>query len=147
MSRPVSIVRFEQLWWASTLVWLIGTVLGWARTQYVLAANPQTAVAAPWIQSASVALVLLVTVVLWFFVARRSSVVAKWAVVILAAVGVLRARVVVFTLMTVRHPQPFSSGIALVAAALSAAAAVMLFREDALRWFGEEPAAETDSLE
>ncbi len=77
MIKPPSIMRFEQYWWASTILWLIGTALTWSRTQAMLAATPQTAPGAPWVQWVSIAIVLLYTAAMWFLVARVASVVAK----------------------------------------------------------------------
>ncbi len=138
MPKPPSVVRFERYWFVSTLFWLIGTRLAWDRTQHALRLNPQTMLVARWAQPFIVALVVATTLVLWYLVARRASVVAKWIVVALAVVGGGRMLLTLFTLATSVNPHPLSQGSFIISAALTIGSAVMLFRDDARLWFGEE---------
>ncbi len=102
----------------------------------MLAANAQTAVAAPWVQSLTIAIVLLYTTAMWFLVARRGSVVAKWVVVVLTGLAVLRLFSFIVSLMH-PHAPVMSSVVFIIATLLSVAAVVLLFRPDARTWFGE----------
>lgn len=142
MHKPPSISRFERFWFASTLLWLVGTRLAWNRTQNALRLNPQTVTVADWAQWFVIALVVATTLGLWYLVARRASVVAKWLVVVLAVVGAGRLLLTLFTLMTSANPHPLSQGSFILSAALTIASAAMLFRDDARLWFGEEPVEE-----
>lgn len=132
--RPSSIVRFDRLYLASIAVGLIGNILEWPLTMARLAENPDTAalgstatVAAGGMIVVGVAIALL----LWFFIARRGSVVAKWILVVFTvfAIGSLAVG--------------FSTGavildvggiVRIVAVALQTTAVVFLFRPDAAAW-------------
>ena len=138
MHKPPAIVRFERYWFASTLFWLIGTRLAWDRTQQALRLNPQTIPVAGWAQWAVIGLVVVTTVLLWYLVAHRASVVAKWLVVALAVVGAGRLLLTLFTLITSANPHPLSQGSFMISAALTIASATMLFQDDARLWLGEE---------
>ncbi len=133
--RPSSIVRFDRLYLASIAIGLIGNFLEWPVTMARLAENPDTArlgstatVAAGGMIAAGVVIALL----LWFFIARRASVVAKWILVVFTAFAIGSLLL------------GFSSGavildtggiVRIVAVALQAAAVFFLFRRDAAAWF------------
>lgn len=138
MHKPLSITRFERFWLGSTLLWLVGTGLAWGRTQRALRVNPQTVAVADWAQWFTVGLVVATTLVLWYAVARRASVVAKWFVVALAVVGAGRLLLALFALVGSANPHPLSQGAFILSAALTIASAAMLFRDDARAWFGED---------
>ena len=106
MLKPPSIARFERYWFASTLFWLVGTRLACDRTQHALRVNPRTIPVADWAQWAIIGLVLATTALLWYLVARRASVVAKWLVVVLAVVGAGRLLLTLLTLATSANPHP-----------------------------------------
>ena len=141
---PPSIRRFAQLWFASTALWAVGTRLAWNRTQKTLEIDPRTIPVAPYAQPVNVALVLLATILLWWLVARRASLLGKWLVMAVAAWSALRVLLTLFTLATSANPHPLSQGSFLLAAALAVASAAMLFRPDARAWFGEHDAEEVD---
>lgn len=138
MPKPPSIVRFERYWFASTLFWLVGTRLAWDRTQHALRINSRTIPVADWAQWAIIGLVLATTLLLWYFVARHPSMVAKWLVVALAVVGAGRLLLTLLTLATSANPHPLSGGSFIISAALTIASAAMLFQDDARLWLGEE---------
>ena len=137
MTHPPSIVRFERLWWLSTVAWLAGTVLGWARTQAQLAGNPATAPVAAWMQPATVVLVLAITAACWWLAARRGSFVGRWLVGALATWSAVRLLTTGIAWVGRHFRHPVSTACLILAAALAIAAAVQLFRPDAAAWFGE----------
>ncbi len=139
MHKPPSISRFERFWFASTVFWLVGTRLAWNRTQHTLELDPRTAAVAGWAPWLFVVLVAATTLILWYLVVHRASVVARWIVVALAVVGAGRLLLLLFTLATSANPHPLSQGSFALSAALTIASAVMLFRDDARLWFGEDP--------
>ncbi len=145
MQRPPSIVSFERLYLASMMLGLANTALGWQAREDVLSANPavrgnpQVQAMLGWMLPAATVVGLAMSLLLWFLVARRGSFIAKWIVVIFAGLGVLGAIGVVLTLVRGLSPNVIVSGLGLVTTALSIAAAAMLFRSDALPWFGETP--------
>jgi hypothetical protein len=133
--KPPAIARFELLWWGSLLAWIAATGLAWQRTQYVLVSNPATRPAAGFVQPLTIALVVLVTLVPWFFAARRASGAARWAAVGIAVLAVLRVALLLIGSLGVGLPAPVTVGLFVLAAALDVAAVIQLFRPEANAWF------------
>ncbi|WP_294354886.1 hypothetical protein [uncultured Sphingomonas sp.] len=136
MQRPASIVTFERLYLAGFALSLVSWVVGWPAMQAKLAANPQTAPFG-WMLFVMLGLNIALTLLLWFFTARRASVVAKWIVVVLAGLSALRF---LFNLPAALGGAVSAPSLILstLTTALSVAAAAMLFRFDARVWFGED---------
>ena len=145
MERPASIVTFERCYLGAWVVGLINSALNWNVAMAAMADNPSVAQLGPSFASTmmigGLAIGAAITLLLWYFVARRGSVVAKWIVTVFFALGLASflwslAAGRGFGLVTV---------IALVAMALQAIAVAMLFRPDTKPWFGEtvdEPLAD-----
>ena len=136
MTKPPSIVRFEQFYWGSVILGLINTALNWNTSQGMLAANPILA-NAPWFLPLTQIIGLAIAVLLWFFIVRRPSVVAKWVQVVFAAFGAFGLLSALFLVATARAPIGTQVVIGLIANILYIAAAVMLFKPDAKVWFGQ----------
>ncbi|PVE59715.1 hypothetical protein DC429_04820 [Arthrobacter sp. TPD3018] len=136
MIKPPSIARFEQFYWASVILGLINTALNWKTSQALIAANPVLA-GASWIVPVTQLIGLLIAVLLWFFIVRRPSVVAKWIQVVFAALGAFGIASALFMLAMGRVPVTIQVVLGLVANILYIAAAVMLFKPDAKEWLGE----------
>lgn len=136
MTKPPSIARFEQFYWASVFLGLLNTALNWNNSQALLAANPILA-NATWFLPLTQAIGLAIAVLLWFFIVRRPSVVAKWVQVVFAAFGVFGLLSALFLLATARTPIGMQAIIGVIANILYILAAVMLFKPDAKAWFGE----------
>lgn len=138
ISRPPSIATFERLYLAAIALSLLGWYADWSSLQAQLAADPRT-VRVGWMLPVMLVLSIAVPLLLWFFTARRASVVAKWIVTMLAAVAVIRS---LFDLPVVLRGamEVASFAIGLATTIVSIAAAAMLFRADARGWFnqGEE---------
>ena len=152
MQRPPSIVLFERLYLGSLLLWAINTAAFWSTTRQVMADNP-TYAANPQIQAimvplmiGSVAVVALVSLLLWYLVARQASVAGKWLVVVTEALGVLAAVMTLYRLVSATTGSPVMAAIGLVVTALAVASAVMLFRPDARAWLGEENPRDVEPL-
>lgn len=135
MQRPPSIVAYERVYVASFVSSMVGWGLTWPALSAQLAHNPTTA-RLQWTLPVSLVLSVIITLALWFFTARRPSVIAKWIVVVLAAVGVMRLLANVPALMAGRIGVT-AYAIAVLTALLSAWAATFLFRMEAREWFGE----------
>jgi len=136
VTKPPSIVRFEQFYWASVILGLINTGLNWRTSQAALSANPVLA-GMTWLLPAMQVVGLAVTVLLWFFIVRRPSVVAKWVQVVFAGFGALAIASAVVLIAMGRSSLNAQIVVGLVANILYVAAAVMLFKPDARLWFGE----------
>lgn len=138
-TRPAAIRRFERLYLASTLAWVAGAALSWGERQRMIAANAALA-GNQWLVPAGFALVLALTLVLWWQAARRGSIFARTGV---AGMAVLSGLVIVLTLIGMASGrgsalptnlfQLLSSGLGIVAGAA-------LFRNDARAWFCDPPA-------
>ena len=137
MQRPASIVIFERLYLASLALSLIGWAVDWPQMQARLAANPQTAPFG-WMLFVMLGLNVATTLLLWFFTARRASVVAKWIVVVFAGLSALRF---LFNLPAMLGGAIGATSliVSVLTMVLVIAAAAMLFRLDAREWFGDGP--------
>ncbi len=136
MTKPPSIARFEQFYWASVLLGLVNAAVNWRASQAALATNPMLA-NAPWFLPLAQAIGLGIAVLLWFFIVRRPSVVAKWVQVVFAAFGAFAILSSLFLLASGRTASPLQVLLGLIANILYIAAAVMLFKPDAKLWLGE----------
>jgi len=134
MVRPQSIVQFERVYLGAWALGLVNTALNWSSVQD----NPQVQAAAEqiggWYLPTITAIGLLIPLILWYFIARRGSVVAKWIMVVLTAFGLIGIAIGLAMGTT-------QSGIAgvlgIVGVVLNIIAATLLFRADAKPWFGE----------
>lgn len=142
MSRPPSIVRFERLYLASFAVGLASWAVNWNVLSTRLAADPRTAPFI-WILPVSLLLGVAISLCLWFFVARRGSVIAKWVLVVLTVLAALRF---LLNLPAVARGAVPVGDVALSAVTLllGLVAAFQLFRPDARAWFGEVPAGDVE---
>ena len=81
--RPASIVNFERLYLGALVVGLINTVITWETTLAEVKAQPGVENMGSSIFYITLAIGFLIPVLLWYFVARRASVVAKWILTVL----------------------------------------------------------------
>ena len=139
MIRPLSIVRYEQMYLAAFALALVVTALSWGDTVKTFAANPLLA-QMTWVLPALTVFGFAVRLLLWYFTARRPSVVAKWVVVVFAALSALGIVTGMYALATARAGA-VTTIVSLISSALYVAATVYLFRPDAKTWFGEETPA------
>lgn len=135
--RPASIIQFERLYLGSLVVGLIATGLAWRGNIERLASSATTASVSGWFQQASTGLTIIITLALWYFIARRGSRVAKWIMVVLTGIGVLLAIGAVLTLVSGHSPNAIATLLSVGATILAVAAAAMLFRPDAQVFLGE----------
>ncbi len=137
MIRPKSIELFERCYLGGWAVGLVNTVLSWS----TWADDPRITQAAEqiggWYLPAMTVIGLLIPLILWYFIARRGSVVAKWIMTVLTAFGLAG---VAIGLATGGYPGGLSGMLGLVGVALNVAAAALLFRADSKPWFGESAA-------
>ncbi|WP_085809407.1 hypothetical protein [Sphingomonas sp. TZW2008] len=143
MLRPPSIVRFEQLYLAAVVIGLANTGFGWAQSLRGFARNPMLA-EMTWLLPTLVAVGLVLRLTLWYFTARRPSLVAKWIVVALAAIAAVGLLLLLFALASGSSPSLAATITGALSGVLHIAAAAYLFRDDARQWFGE---AADDDLE
>lgn len=134
--RPQSIIRFEQAYLASIAMWGINSALGWraqiAAIDTSFARMPEMIPAMQGLLIGLTLFVLFVSLLLWYFTARKASEVTKWIIVAffgLSAVGLP------FSLAGFEKTGILPAVLNLVTFALHALAVWMLFRPDASAWF------------
>ena len=134
MIRPVAIVRYERLYWAAFILDSVVTAMTWTEREAIVTANPILA-KATWILPTFQAIGIAVTVLLWYFTARAPSVVAKWVVVVLAALSAYAAVQSLGALATGSAILGTATVLALIANALYVVATVHLFLPASKAWF------------
>ena len=132
--RPKSIINFERLYLGALAIGLVNILLSWQQGMGLLNNNPDTRSLGQGVVYVSIFIGFLVPLLLWYFTARRASVVAKWIVVILFALGLISLLV---NFQRAGLPTGVSGILALVALVMQAAAIWMLFRPDAKAWFSD----------
>ncbi len=129
--RPKSIILFERLYLASIATGLVNTILTYDHSIRQIQQEPSMA-ALGWGAGAFViifALSILVSLLLYYLIAHRANVIAKWVLVAFTAFGFLGL------------PAAFSTagGAELITVVLinlfALGAVIMLFRADAKEWF------------
>lgn len=127
--RPASIVNFERFYLGAIAVGLVNTFLSWDET-LALVQQPGVQLGQGFVAGA-VAGSVAINLLLWYFVARRASVIAKWILVALFAFGLvsLAINVVGGTMLS-----DVNMVLGILAFALQAVAVWMLFRPDAQAW-------------
>ncbi|MES2755395.1 MAG: hypothetical protein V4659_12100 [Pseudomonadota bacterium] len=138
--RPKSIVQFEYIYWGIIALGLLSTALSWND----MLASVQIQRMMAQVGSASVygtvVIGLLIQLALWYFIARRGSVVAKWIfVLVTVAFGIVGT---LWSFATVGAPNPLIAVVGVATVILEIIAIVLLFRPDTPAWFGEAPVAE-----
>lgn len=133
MERPQSILWFERCYLGAMAIGLLNTATNWSRVQEQIAATPNSELLPSWFFAATLSLGLAISLTLWYFVARRGSVVAKWIVTVFFAIAVLS---VVRTAASGIVP-PTLNILAVIALVLQAIGVFMLFRGDSKPWFGD----------
>lgn len=138
MTRPQSILWFERCFIGSMAVSLISAAFNWSTIQDSIEAIPDSAILPSWYIPAMMLSGIVLNLVIWFFVARRGSVVAKWIATVFFGLGAVG---MVFTLFG-GHAAASLSPTGIVAWLLSAVAIWMLFRPDAKAWFSGDRSAD-----
>lgn len=127
--RPSSIVTFERLYLGAILIGIVNTVIGWHQSMALLQAQP-IPLGAGFLYSMT-AIGIIVPLLLWYFIARQGSVVAKWILVVLFLLGLLGYALALSRGTLVAG---VSTILGVVALLMQAGAIWMLFRPDAEAW-------------
>ncbi len=136
MIKPVSIARFEQFYWGSVILGLINAGLTWSDRAAMMASNPMFATM-PWFMPVISGIGLIVAILLWYFIVRKPSIVAKWFIGVFAALGAIGLLFTLVALMRGGVPNMVAVIVTIVVNLLYIAATAMLFKPDARAWLGE----------
>lgn len=141
--RPASITKFDQLYLGAMALGIVNSVIAFDSTMAQLQADPAvagTGMDGPGfiigVSVFSFAIILL----LWFFISRRASSIAKWVLVVFTVIGTLMLP------MSLAAVPFFQLIVTLIITAMQIAAVWYLFQPDAKAWFehgpkGMDPAA------
>ena len=136
--RPHSIELFEKTYLASIALSIASTVFTWSEVTASMRAASSSGVALGSSgMIASVAISNLVSLLLWYFVARRASNIAKWIYVVITAIGLL---MVLNLLVGSTNGIRLAMVSGLIVTALQVFAAWLLFKPDAAAWLESEGA-------
>jgi hypothetical protein len=139
--QPESIRKFTLFYLGSLVVSLVATFVGYdILTALVEAQSAATGLAmGSGAIVAGIALNVAITLLLWYLVARKGFVIAKWIIVLFFLFTVVTSISGIFAGGLAVH-----EGLSLLAIVLQAAAVYFLFQPDAKAWFaGERTAAAT----
>ena len=141
MARPPSIVTFERCYLATIIIGVINNVINWQRLQAMPQVQRAVAGIGDWYILSLTALTVIVPLALLYFAGRRRSVVAKWIITIFFALALI---LILFAVLLGRIAPGIGGVLSVAGFVFQAIAVYMLFRPDALAWFGEmqEPSAE-----
>ena len=130
--RPQSIELFEKVYLGSIALGLVNTALSWgALTASLKTVSDGAMKMGPGVMVGSIVIGLVISLLLWFFVARRASSVAKWIFVVITAIGVFG---VLSSLANPLAPKGLTMIGGMIATALQVFAARLLFKPDAVAW-------------
>lgn len=131
--RPASITMFDRLYLGALALGIVNFILNYdVAVAQVEAAPGLSAIGATPFLIGSLIIGNAINLLLWFFIARRASTVAKWILVILTGVGLLG----LFSLTQMGASQAV---LTLLIVGLQVAAVYFLFRPDAKAWFKHGP--------
>lgn len=132
--RPKSIVLFEVFYLGALVIAIVNAVTTWSRNAELIHRSGADRLVSGY-QYWTTGLGLLIPVLLWYFIARRASSVAKWIAVALFAIGALSLG---YAAIIGRLGNGLGGLLAAVAFVFQAIALGMLFRTDARTWLGED---------
>lgn len=139
--RPQSIELFEKIYLGAIALGLLNTFLSWGQVNALLDdPNVKAAGMGSGTLLFAVAVGVLIPLLLWYFIARRASNVAKWIYVVLTAIGVFGF---LSSLANPMVPKGLISIIGAVTMAMQIYAAWLLFRPDAVAWLEGKGASGT----
>lgn len=130
--RPVSIIWFERLFLASIVLELVNSILIWEESMAMIAADPILSPRGAIYLVLTMAISSGINLLLWYFIARRASNVAKWILVVLTVLGLA---VTAMLFATSDYPRGLEDVATTIIYGLYLASIAMLFRSDAREWF------------
>jgi hypothetical protein len=136
--RPASIVQFERLFLGSLVVGLLLDLLTLQGNMALASTKATTAAVGPGLIVGMVIVRYVIALALWYFAARRASVVAKW---ILSVIFVFNACALAYLLFRTGIRFELSALLNIVAFLLFGWAMSYLFKPDADDWFAKKPSA------
>lgn len=135
--RPKSIDQFSMVYLAVIVVGLVSTALSWNDMLAQVSVQRMMAQFGSASVYAVAVIGVLIQALLWYFIARRGSVVAKWIFVVLTVLAILSS---LWGLAMAGAASMVIGVLGVATIVLQAIAIWLLFRPDTPAWFGEMPA-------
>ena len=135
--RPASIVMFERIFLASLVLSVVSFVIGYDAMSEQMANEPalqQLGIGSGFMIGGMV-VSLAIYLLLWYFIARQASNIAKWILVVFTGLGIAS---LVYAFATVGITGELNELLSLAYYALGVAAVAFLFKPDAETWFKGE---------
>lgn len=136
--RPTSIIWFERLYLGAIMLGLVNLFVSWESTMEIMRADPNAAAfgegGLAGMMIGIFAVSFMITLILWYFAARRASTVAKWIVVVFFVIGLLSLP----NAIAIGQFRGLQGLLLTIAWIMNATAIFMLFRPDAAQWFKGE---------
>ena len=141
--RPYSIIQFDRFFLSSMGLGIINVALSFQDNLARLEADPTTAQMGlgSGFLVLTTSLGFAIPLLLWYFVSRRASNVAKWILIGLTALGVLT---IIPSLQQLAQVGTFTVVATLLITALQIIALTFLFRGDAKTWLASRGRSGTD---
>ena len=133
--RPKSIVHYEYAYLGSVLLGIVVTAMTWTANNATQEVEQIHAVLGASFLPIFYVFIYTLSLALWYFTARVPNAVAKWIVVGWFALSVIGFG---FAIIVGNVPSDVPGWIAVGALVLNAVAVYLLFRPDAVAWFGEK---------
>lgn len=131
--RPASITMFERLFLGALAVGFVNFILNYDTVVAQVEAQPGlSAIGGTPFIIGTLIIGNAINLLLWFFIARRASNVARWILVVLTGFGLL-------SLFSLPEVETWQAVMSVVILALQVAALYFLFRPDAKAWFEHGP--------
>ncbi|MEP3224775.1 MAG: hypothetical protein ABJO01_02280 [Parasphingorhabdus sp.] len=130
--RPQSIIIFERLFLTSLVLGMINAFLTWDVTMTALAADPTTATLGVGFIYGVLAFSFVINILLWFFIARKASKVAKWILIVFFVIGLAGLPSSLTSLPIL------NAAIAVAITVMQGIGLFLLFRTDAKKWLNGE---------
>lgn len=130
--RPSSIELFGKVYLGAIAIGLVNAVLSWSQVSAMMA-DPRMQAAGVGTGTLVFGLVIgiIVPLLLWFFITRRASNVAKWIYVVLTALGLFSF---LSALANPMVPKGLVTVLGALAIGLQVYGAWLLFRPDSAAW-------------
>ena len=135
--RPQSIGNFDKLYLGSMALGLFNVVIGWETSMAELEATGMGF----GIMIFGIAVGYGISLLLWYFISREASNVAKWILIVLTAIGVAAMPLSLFALPTLEMI------LAVVVTGMQLVAIYFLFRPDAKAFFDNKGAVDLSEFE
>lgn len=132
--KPESIRRFEQFYWASTLISFLTMLLDWQYQLDDIRADGTTHNTALLVLIFSILFSIIVSLAIWHFIINRKSRTVKWIAIVLSIISIY------FYTPLDASDSTFIIIITIIADIIAVGSLIYLFQPDATKWLGHDKA-------